>query len=1530
MHKLHKRIISAVTVAAMILNIVPYNTNIVNVDNVKAATNPLEYESGYLVDDKIIPDTVLLKAIKYIVGGSESANITFKQLKDYTGNIDLSSYTDIKDVTGLGYALNAVSIDISRLTKVTVIYADEFKDCSFTTFNIAPNITEIRSGAFSGCDNLETISLPQGLIKIHDKAFRDCVSLDNIDLPDGIQYIGGEAFANCTSLKNIVIPDGINAATESSDSLELIGIGANVFNGCSSLQSITIGAGMTAIPTGFLIGTVALTAIDIPEKIVSIRNAAFSGSGIRAIDISRNTGISVISKETFSNCNMLADVKLPDTITEIQEAAFFGCSSIRNTQFLTELANLVTIGKEAFSYIGAQSVTIPANVETIGMRAFAKSYVKNLTITDFDMSKVVSAKIKKIGEAAFQECKFLENVYFPTENETSGKVSIEIGKYAFSKCYTLKEINLPLNVTLVNDYAFEYCGSSTTDWANNKVGRYKGRRYYTTANNISPTQTGNLTQVVLYTLDIEKYCQPTVVYVDMSKCSLTKSDDMPVAVIIADNVSGQIAMHIQIMTGIETLNLTQNTNTIFGKGVFQNCINLKEVSLPNNMKEIPEKMFYNCFTNKKSGNGSNVSSNFKDWYYGLKTVHISDNTQVIGKSAFEKCKVLELNETLPSQLTQIKDSAFRECERIGALALPNSLTYIGARAFQSCSRKLNNYLLKDYGLTECNAKGASKIAYIGANAFAACPFTEFSMNAQAPVTHIGASAFNECTNMTRIEFSDYVGYIGSSALGLCYSLKSVTIPDICILDPNIVSGVKNVGGAYIFTAYELNSLTLSVNNAANRKISVRENETSLLPLYLLEKNSKAIYDEINVGGYLYTWNEDLAAFDGDETNSYIIPELVSTTVNVGATDYMNETKKNIKGISLNGIKEATDVSIIVSGVLDLPVSNEIKISGITEVEYKADVTKNPCTDIIVKDAYYMSYKTNSSIVITPEFISEFDDSDITDNIVWSLDNGSDIVTLTPASDGKSATIRSLGTNCGSARVTVTAGAASKSFYVYAQTPASAVRFSVNPAKVDLMLGESTEVSAALTYNYYDEEYAATNPDKITYASSNESVVKVQNVVELDGTTKCTLVALGIGTAVITVKAEAGNKKIECIVNVTSENIKTTMTDADGNAISEGSEIRIVGKTRVVYEYAFNEKLNLNGLSYTVSNPDIVKVTVDSARGKVSFEGMKTGETDIILYPSVANSSNGIRVKLVVNADVSSINLAKKTVELGKTDSIISKLRNTFNQEWTPEAEIPFSSITDNSIVFTSSDPSIVSVDANGNVTVLRIPSSIAPVTITCNAMRGNVIIKSASTTVTPAYPSVSDVTVAANTIISVGQVIEIPLIMIPSNGAYTDVIITLNGNRDILKYEWNKQTLKLKITGMNAGSVTFTIIIKNKVEVCKKNISVTVKSKVNLKNEKLSGAKPGKVKISRAKPGKKKVTLKWNKVKGATGYQVQMSSKKKKGFKNIKKETTKQKFVKKKLKSKKTYYFRVRAYVKSDSGKKVYGKWSKVKKSKVK
>ena len=93
---------------------------------------------------------------------------------------------------------------------------------------------------------------------------------------------------------------------------------------------------------------------------------------------------------------------------------------------------------------------------------------------------------------------------------------------------------------------------------------------------------------------------------------------------------------------------------------------------------------------------------------------------------------------------------------------------------------------------------------------------------------------------------------------------------------------------------------------------------------------------------------------------------------------------------------------------------------------------------------------------------------------------------------------------------------------------------------------------------------------------------------------------------------------------------------------------------------------------------------------------------------------------------------------------------------------------------------------------------------------------------------------------------------------------------------------------------------------------------------------PEGVKKLTAKNNKKKaVALSWKKVSGAKGYQIQYAFNKKFTKKKKSRLTKKRKFTVKKLKKKKTYYFRVRAY-KLNGNKKVYGKWSKVKKIKVK
>ncbi|MCH5265002.1 MAG: fibronectin type III domain-containing protein [Lachnospiraceae bacterium] len=95
---------------------------------------------------------------------------------------------------------------------------------------------------------------------------------------------------------------------------------------------------------------------------------------------------------------------------------------------------------------------------------------------------------------------------------------------------------------------------------------------------------------------------------------------------------------------------------------------------------------------------------------------------------------------------------------------------------------------------------------------------------------------------------------------------------------------------------------------------------------------------------------------------------------------------------------------------------------------------------------------------------------------------------------------------------------------------------------------------------------------------------------------------------------------------------------------------------------------------------------------------------------------------------------------------------------------------------------------------------------------------------------------------------------------------------------------------------------------------------------------PAKVKKITAKNKQKKsAILTWEKVSGVKGYQIQYALNKKFTKKKKSKLITKNtgKITIKKLKKKKTYYFRIRAY-KLNGTKKVYGSWSKAKKIKIK
>ena len=91
------------------------------------------------------------------------------------------------------------------------------------------------------------------------------------------------------------------------------------------------------------------------------------------------------------------------------------------------------------------------------------------------------------------------------------------------------------------------------------------------------------------------------------------------------------------------------------------------------------------------------------------------------------------------------------------------------------------------------------------------------------------------------------------------------------------------------------------------------------------------------------------------------------------------------------------------------------------------------------------------------------------------------------------------------------------------------------------------------------------------------------------------------------------------------------------------------------------------------------------------------------------------------------------------------------------------------------------------------------------------------------------------------------------------------------------------------------------------------------------------VQLVSLRAGDKRFTAKWKKVNGVTGYQLQYSLKK--SMKNAKSvKVTNYKKISRKitgLKSKKTYYVRVRTYRKVN-GSFYYSKWTSVKKVKTK
>ena len=208
----------------------------------------------------------------------------------------LSSIIIPNSVTTIGYSafvecsrLRSVSISNS----VTTIESSTFNGCSSLAFvNIPNSVTTIREYAFYNCDSLSSINMPNSVTYIGESAFNNCDALTSVTIPNSVTYIGNQAFSYCGSLSSVVIPNSITS------------IGSLTFYGCSSLTSITIPSSVTFIDNNAFSSCHSLTSITIPSSVTYIGSDIFSGCWSLSKIYFNSSTAPAIESSTFNGCNV--------------------------------------------------------------------------------------------------------------------------------------------------------------------------------------------------------------------------------------------------------------------------------------------------------------------------------------------------------------------------------------------------------------------------------------------------------------------------------------------------------------------------------------------------------------------------------------------------------------------------------------------------------------------------------------------------------------------------------------------------------------------------------------------------------------------------------------------------------------------------------------------------------------------------------------------------------------------------------------------------------------------------------------------------------------------------------------------------------------------------------------------------------------------------------------------------------------------------------------------------------------------------
>ncbi len=353
---------------------------------------------------------------------------------------------------------------------------------------------------------------------------------------------------------------------------------------------------------------------------VTITKWIGSGSEVVVPETIEGIPVTAIGSWAFAQNEDITSVKLPDTITEIENNAFNGCKAMAEINLPD---GLKIIDNTAFSSCSSlTAVTIPDSVEKLGVGVFSScSALETISIP---------SSVTSIGESAFRDTAWLKakkledplvivnhilidgtscagNVYIP-EDVTS------ICDMAFSNCRNLIKVRIPESVKSIGGSAFSYCSALDS---------------------------------IVITNGVE-----SIGYQAFIGCDSLKRVTIP------DSVTSIGGGAFAICGNLEYVKLPEGLTTV-SNTMFQGCSSLKYINIPDSVKTIDVRAFASCPSLTKIVIPDSVESIGFTAFMGcsnLRSLYVPASVTYIGPSAFSRCPDLiirgEANSTAESYASQ--------------------------------------------------------------------------------------------------------------------------------------------------------------------------------------------------------------------------------------------------------------------------------------------------------------------------------------------------------------------------------------------------------------------------------------------------------------------------------------------------------------------------------------------------------------------------------------------------------------------------------------------------------------------------------------------------------------------------------------------------------------------------------------------------------------------------------------------------------------------------------------------------------------